>query len=104
MTLHTVDWIIAAACILLCFLPAFAFGKRASKNTTEFFALGPFGPVVAGWHFAGRDHFFERHAEPGRELRANTGRSRQLAVVGVHADRRRHGVFLCAAVAALRAC
>ena len=49
MTLHTVDWIIAAACIIICFLPAFAFGKRASKNTTEFFASGRSVP----WWLAG---------------------------------------------------
>lgn len=49
MTLHTVDWLIAAACLLLCFLPAFAFGKRASKNTTEFFASGRSVP----WWLAG---------------------------------------------------
>src|SRR3954471_14283598 len=49
MTLHTMDWIIAAACVLICFLPAFAFGKRASKNTTEFFASGRSVP----WWLAG---------------------------------------------------
>jgi Na+/proline symporter len=49
MTLHLVDWIIAAACILICFLPAFAFGKRAGKNTTEFFASGRSVP----WWLAG---------------------------------------------------
>jgi Na+/proline symporter len=49
MTLHTVDWLIAAACIIVCFLPAFAFGKRAGKNTTEFFASGRSVP----WWLAG---------------------------------------------------
>ncbi len=49
MTLHTVDWLIAVACIVVCFLPAFAFGKRAGKNTTEFFASGRSVP----WWLAG---------------------------------------------------
>ena len=49
MTLHTVDWLIAVACIVICFLPAFAFGKRAGKNTTEFFASGRSVP----WWLAG---------------------------------------------------
>ncbi len=40
MVLHPIDWIIATACVLICFLPALAFGRRASKNTSEFFASG----------------------------------------------------------------
>src|SRR4051794_24891043 len=40
MVLHTIDWIIAAACILICFVPALAFGRRSSKSTSEFFASG----------------------------------------------------------------
>lgn len=49
MILHPIDWIIAAACILICFLPALAFGKRAGKNTSEFFASGRSVP----WWLAG---------------------------------------------------
>ena len=49
MALHTLDWIIAAACILVCFLPALAFGKRSGKSTTEFFASGRSVP----WWLAG---------------------------------------------------
>jgi SSS family solute:Na+ symporter len=49
MTLHTIDWIIALGSILICFLPAFAFGKRSGKNTTEFFASGRSVP----WWLAG---------------------------------------------------
>src|SRR5882724_9531907 len=49
MTLHTVDWVIATVCVLLCFLPALAFGKRSSKNTAEFFASGRSVP----WWLAG---------------------------------------------------
>jgi SSS family solute:Na+ symporter len=49
MTLHTIDWIIALASILICFLPALGFGKRSSKNTAEFFASGRSVP----WWLAG---------------------------------------------------
>lgn len=49
MVLHTLDWIIAAVCILICFLPALAFGKRSGKSTSEFFASGRSVP----WWLAG---------------------------------------------------
>jgi Na+/proline symporter len=49
MSLHALDWIIAALSILVCFVPALFFGKRASKNTTEFFASGRSVP----WWLAG---------------------------------------------------
>ena len=49
MVLHTVDWFIAAACLLVCFLPALAFGKRSGKSTAEFFASGRSVP----WWLAG---------------------------------------------------
>jgi len=49
MHLHVVDWIIASACVLICFLPALAFGKRSGKNTSEFFASGRSVP----WWLAG---------------------------------------------------
>src|SRR5277367_1059375 len=49
MHLHTLDWIIAAASILVCFLPALFFGKRAGKSTSEFFASGRSVP----WWLAG---------------------------------------------------
>lgn len=49
MILHTIDWFIAAACLLICFLPALAFGKRSSKSTSEFFASGRSVP----WWLAG---------------------------------------------------
>ncbi len=49
MVLHTIDWFIAAACLLICFLPALAFGKRSSANTSEFFASGRSVP----WWLAG---------------------------------------------------
>src|SRR5436305_180405 len=49
MVLHPIDWIIAAACLLICFLPALAFGKRSGKSTSEFFASGRSVP----WWLAG---------------------------------------------------
>ncbi|MBI5280887.1 MAG: Na+:solute symporter [Candidatus Solibacter usitatus] len=49
MTLHTIDWIIAIASVLICFLPALWFGKRSGKSTAEFFASGRSVP----WWLAG---------------------------------------------------
>jgi Na+/proline symporter len=49
MVLHTIDWFIAAACLLICFLPALAFGKRSGSSTSEFFAGGRSVP----WWLAG---------------------------------------------------
>src|SRR3954462_2873387 len=49
MKLHFIDWVIATACVLICFLPALFFGKRASKNTSEFFVSGRSVP----WWLAG---------------------------------------------------
>jgi SSS family solute:Na+ symporter len=49
MVLHTIDWIIATICLLICFLPALAFGKRSGKSTSEFFASGRSVP----WWLAG---------------------------------------------------
>ena len=49
MTLHAIDWVIAIASVLLCFLPALAFGRRSGKSTSEFFASGRSVP----WWLAG---------------------------------------------------
>ena len=49
MALHTIDWIIAIASIVICFLPALAFGKRSGTSTSEFFASGRSVP----WWLAG---------------------------------------------------
>jgi Na+/proline symporter len=49
MKLVTLDWIIVAATILICFVPALFFGKRAGKSTSEFFASGRAVP----WWLAG---------------------------------------------------
>ena len=49
MQLQPLDWLIAAACLLVCFVPALFFGKRAGKSTSEFFASGRAVP----WWLAG---------------------------------------------------
>jgi len=49
MKLHAIDWIIASASLLICFVPALFFGRRAGKNTAEFFASGRSVP----WWLAG---------------------------------------------------
>jgi solute:Na+ symporter, SSS family len=49
MTLVTLDWVIVVVTILICFVPALFFGKRAGKSTSEFFASGRAVP----WWLAG---------------------------------------------------
>ena len=49
MQLHVLDWVIIVASLLICFAPALFFGKRAGKNTAEFFASGRSVP----WWLAG---------------------------------------------------
>jgi solute:Na+ symporter, SSS family len=49
MHLQLIDWLIVLATLLICFIPALFFGKRAGKNTSEFFASGRSVP----WWLAG---------------------------------------------------
>ena len=49
MHLQPIDWLIAGLCLAICFGPALLFGKRAGKNTSEFFASGRSVP----WWLAG---------------------------------------------------
>jgi SSS family solute:Na+ symporter len=49
MRIQLVDWLIVLATLLICFVPALFFGKRAGKSTTEFFASGRSVP----WWLAG---------------------------------------------------
>ena len=49
MHLQPIDWAIVVASLLICFVPALFFGKRAGKNTSEFFASGRSVP----WWLAG---------------------------------------------------
>jgi Na+/proline symporter len=49
MHLHLIDWIIIAASLAVCFVPALFLAKKSGKNTTEFFASGRSVP----WWLAG---------------------------------------------------
>jgi Na+/proline symporter len=49
MKLHLIDWLIVAASLLICFVPALFFGRRAGRSTSEFFASGRAVP----WWLAG---------------------------------------------------
>jgi len=49
MHLQFIDWVIVVLTLLICFVPALFFGRRAGKNTTEFFASGRSVP----WWLAG---------------------------------------------------
>jgi len=49
MHLQLIDWVIVVVSVLICFVPALFFGKRAGKSTTEFFASGRSVP----WWLAG---------------------------------------------------
>ena len=49
MKLQLLDWLIVLATLLVCFVPALFFGKRASKSTSEFFVSGRSVP----WWLAG---------------------------------------------------
>src|SRR5215207_8775071 len=49
MTLLPLDWVIVLVTILICFVPALFFGKRAGSSTSEFFASGRSVP----WWLAG---------------------------------------------------
>jgi Na+/proline symporter len=40
MHLQAIDWFIVALCLAICFGPALMFGRRAGRNTSEFFASG----------------------------------------------------------------
>src|SRR5574341_1438780 len=49
MTLQWIDWLIVLGTLAICFLPALFFGKRAGRNTSEFFVSGRAVP----WWLAG---------------------------------------------------
>jgi solute:Na+ symporter, SSS family len=49
MKLQLIDWLIVAISLLICFIPALFFGKRAGKSTSEFFVSGRAVP----WWLAG---------------------------------------------------
>ena len=49
MHVQALDWVIIAATLAVCFVPALFFGKRSGKSTAEFFASGRSVP----WWLAG---------------------------------------------------
>ncbi len=49
MKLQFIDWLIVALSLFICFIPALFFGRRAGKNTSEFFVSGRSVP----WWLAG---------------------------------------------------
>ena len=49
MHLQPIDWVIVLASLAICFVPALFFGRRAGKDTSEFFASGRSVP----WWLAG---------------------------------------------------
>jgi SSS family solute:Na+ symporter len=49
MHLKLLDWVIVAASLLICFVPALFFGRRSGKSTTAFFAASRSVP----WWLAG---------------------------------------------------
>lgn len=49
MKLELLDWLIVALTLIICFVPALFYGKRAGKSTSEFFASGRSVP----WWLAG---------------------------------------------------
>jgi hypothetical protein len=75
MHLHTLDWIIAAASILICFVPALFFGKRSGKSTAEFFASGRSVP----WWLAGLSMVATTFSSDTPNLVANFVRTQGVA-------------------------
>src|SRR6516162_2797581 len=75
MHLQTLDWIIAAASILICFVPALFFGKRSGKNTAEFFASGRSVP----WWLAGLSMVATTFSSDTPNLVANFVRTQGVA-------------------------
>ena len=49
MRLYALDWIVIVLSTVICFMPALYLGRRASRNTSEFFASGRAVP----WWLAG---------------------------------------------------
>ena len=102
MKLQLIDWLIVAGYrCLICFVPALFFGKRAGKNTSEFFVSGRAVP----WWLAGLSMVATTFSSDTPNLVTDIVRRQGVAgnwvLVGVRADGRGHGVLLRAAVAAL---
>ena len=75
MQLQWIDWLIAAACVAICFLPALFFGKRSGKSTAEFFASGRSVP----WWLAGLSMVATTFSSDTPNLVANFVRTQGVA-------------------------
>ena len=75
MQLHTIDWIIAAISVAICFAPALFFGRRSGKNTAEFFASGRSAP----WWLAGLSMVATTFSSDTPNLVANFVRTQGVA-------------------------
>lgn len=75
MHLTTFDWLIVVGSLLLCFGPSLFFGKRAGKNTTEFFASGRSVP----WWLAGLSMVATTFSSDTPNLVANIVRTEGVA-------------------------
>src|SRR5258706_179927 len=75
MLLALIDWIIVLVTLLVCFLPALFFGRRAGKSTTEFFASGRSVP----WWLAGLSMVATTFSSDTPNLVANIVRTEGVA-------------------------
>jgi Na+/proline symporter len=75
MHLQWIDWIIALACVALCFVPAFFFGRRAGQSTSEFFVSGRAVP----WWLAGLSMVATTFSSDTPNLVANIVRTEGVA-------------------------
>ncbi|MGJ5820532.1 sodium:solute symporter family protein [Paludibaculum fermentans] len=75
MILGPLDWVIALASILICFIPALFFGKRSGKSTAEFFASGRSVP----WWLAGLSMVATTFSSDTPNLVANFVRTQGVA-------------------------
>src|ERR671929_2261068 len=75
MQLNALDWIIALLTLFLCFVPALFFGRRAGKNTSEFFASGRSVP----WWLAGLSMVATTFSSDTPNLVANIVRTQGVA-------------------------
>ncbi len=62
MHLQLIDWIIVALSLLVCFVPALFFGKRAGQEHGRVLRLRPRRALVAGRPVDGGHHLQQRHA------------------------------------------
>src|ERR1700694_2376970 len=75
MHLYPIDWVIVVLTLLICFVPALFFGKRAGKSTAEFFASGRSVP----WWLAGLSMVATTFSSDTPNLVANFVRTQGVA-------------------------